>query len=162
MYRKGLLDYSYEQPQQDIQRRISGGYQAPLRANPGAHRTLRTARHTGENGSQHAPLLTYLTVGRKRSIGHGWVHHSFLLYEKHAFLVLAQVRPGSLQLWWRWRLLLGWLRLRRLLLGRLLDVGHQGGFVGVGHRGRHSRTQVRIKMGQGLSVAIGEKIVLFV
>lgn len=162
MYKKCLLGYSYETLKQDIQRRTFGGYQAPIQAKPGAHRTLGTSQHAGKNGSQHALLLTHLTVGRKRSIGHGWVHHSFLLNEKHAFLVLAQVCSGSLQLRWRWRRLLGRLRRLRLLRLRLLDVGHQGGFVGVGHRGRHSRTQVRIKMGQRLSVSIGENIVLFV
>lgn len=113
------------------------------------------------NGSHRAPRLTYLTVGWKRSVGHGWIHHSFLLHEKHALLVLTQVRPGSLQLWWRRRLLLGRLRLGLGLRRLLLDVGHQGVFVGVGHGGRHPRIQVRIKVGQGLSVAVGENIVLF-
>lgn len=165
MGKKRLLGYSYEKSQHDIQRRTSGGYQAPIQAKPDVHRTLGTSRHAREHSSQHALLLTHLTVGRKRSISHGWVHHSFLLNEKHAFLVLAQVCPGSLQLRWRRRrLLLGRLRLLRLRLGRLLllDVGHQGCFVGVGHRGCHSRTQVRIKMRQRLSVAVGENIVLFV
>lgn len=127
---------------------------------PGTHRTVW---HAGKNGSHSVLFLTYLAVGWKRSIGHGRIHHSFLLNEKHAFLVLTQVRSGSLQLWWR-LLLLGRLGLGlRLGLRRLLlNVGHQGVFVRVGHRGCHSRTQVRIKMGQRLSVAISEHIVLFV
>lgn len=91
-------------------------------------------------------------MGRQGCVRQGLAHHSFLLHEKHAFLVLAQVRPGSLEL------LLLLLRLRWLLL----DVGHQGAFVGIGHGWCHSLTQVRIEMGQRLSVAIRENVVLFV
>lgn len=101
--------------------------------------------------------MLLLTVGWKCSVSHGLIHHSFLLHEKHAFLVLTQVCSGSLEL--GWRLLLLWLLLLWLLL---LDVWHQGVFVGVGHWWCHSLTQVCIKMGQRLSVAISENIVLFV
>lgn len=104
---------------------------------------------------------TYLTVGRKRGVSHGLAHHSFLFQEEHALLLLTQVRAGSLELR-RWRRR-GWLlwrgRGRRLLL---LDVGHQGVFVGVGHRRGHPLTQVCVKMGQRLSVAVRENVVLFV
>lgn len=98
---------------------------------------------------------TYLTVGWQRRVSHGLTHHSFLLDEEHAFLVLTQVCPGGLEL--RWGLLRG---LR--LWGLLLDVGREGGFVGIGHRGRHPLTQVGIKVGQRLSVAVSQNIVLFV
>lgn len=136
---------------------------ASVHAKPAPHRTRGTAWHAGENRSPRAPLPTHLTVGRKRGVGHGRVHHSLLLEEKQALLVLAQVRPGRLQLRGRRGLLRGWLRLGRLRLRRLrLDVGHQGVFVGVGHGGRHSRTQVRTEVAQGLRVAVGEDAVLFV
>lgn len=92
-------------------------------------------------------IHAYLTEGRKCCICHGLVHHSFLLHDEHAFLLLAQVCHLSLHLG-----LLGLL---------LLYVWHHGVLAGICHRRGHPLAQLSIEVGQRFGVAIRKHIGLF-
>ena len=111
---------------------------------------MSTVRNAPREHLREPHSRAYLAVGWQRRVSHGLAQHSLLLDEEHAFLVLTQVRPRGLEL------------RRGLLRGLLLDVGREGGLAGIGHRGRHPLTQVGVEVGQRLSVAVSQNIVLFV